>query len=766
MTCHTLTRRAWLGTTALAATLALPVLANAQSTTAPGEISALEEIVVTADTTGTKAVQVGSFRGAKQLDTPLTISVIPREMLDVQQSRSIQDALRNTPGVTASQTSPTVYSNLAIRGIPVENRGNYRLDGTLPIINLIDLPLEDKERVEALKGASALYYGFTSPSGIINLTMKRATPDPLLNMSVFGNSHGAVGGHVDVGGTRGILGYRINAVYDRPDSGIDNTDGKRNLLSGAFDLKPTDTLTLQFDGERIFKDVNEPGIYRFLKVPATTVANPYPTIKLPNLIDPSTNFGPDWARNKTKESNLLAKSIWRFLPNWELVASAGLSRLQRERHFNTIDPNDPNTNPLTGAVGEFPLSVSYQPVAKYRNENYRVEITGAFSTGPLKHEILLGASDNIRENRSSASSAQACLYNSTTGALIGATLASTAAAGQTRALCRQSITDPHAIPQLGEPLNALNNPSGIKDVGYYVFDRIKYNEWLQVLVGVRKSDYEEKRLDTGVKTFQAKPTSLSGGVVIKPKSNVSLYATYIEGLESTPAAPLTATNSNEQLGPSQSTQYEGGVKWEIFPTLLLQAAYFDIKRDSAVVNGANTYVKDGRQTYKGLETSLTGKVSRDFTIYASALFLDAKYTSGSPTVLLFNANGTPRIDAASGSQLISPTIVGKRVEGSPKVSWSVSGEYRLTALVEGLAINGGVFHTGDQAINPLNQNFIPAYTLFDLGASYRTEIAGRPTTFRVYGQNIGDKKYFASTGGLFAAQGAPSTVKFAISTEF
>ncbi|MGH6632843.1 MAG: TonB-dependent receptor plug domain-containing protein, partial [Sphingopyxis sp.] len=151
---------------------------------------ALDEIVVTADKTGTELVQVGSFRGAKQLDTPLTIAVIPRDVLDTQQSTSLIDALRNTAGVTTAETAPTVYNNLAIRGILVENRGNYRLNGTLPIINLTDLPLEDKERVEALKGASALYYGFTTPSGIINLTMKRPTRDPLLAMKVFGNSHG------------------------------------------------------------------------------------------------------------------------------------------------------------------------------------------------------------------------------------------------------------------------------------------------------------------------------------------------------------------------------------------------------------------------------------------------------------------------------------------------------------------------------------------------------------------------------------------------
>src|ERR1044072_7491655 len=107
----------------------------------------LEEVVVTADRQGSYSadlVQAGSFRGARQLDTPLTVSVIPDELIRSQQAQGLHDALRKSAGVTTSQTSPVVYSNLAIRVINVENRGNFRLDGALPIVNLIDLPLEDK----------------------------------------------------------------------------------------------------------------------------------------------------------------------------------------------------------------------------------------------------------------------------------------------------------------------------------------------------------------------------------------------------------------------------------------------------------------------------------------------------------------------------------------------------------------------------------------------------------------------------------------------
>src|SRR5579883_2862129 len=119
----------------------------------------LETIMVTADrerSFSADYIQAGTFRNAKQIDTPLTVTVIPKELLDSEDARSILDALRNTAGVTTAQINGAIYNDLSIRGIAVENRGNYRLNGTLPVVNLIDLPLEDKARVEVLKGVSAL----------------------------------------------------------------------------------------------------------------------------------------------------------------------------------------------------------------------------------------------------------------------------------------------------------------------------------------------------------------------------------------------------------------------------------------------------------------------------------------------------------------------------------------------------------------------------------------------------------------------------------
>jgi iron complex outermembrane receptor protein len=730
---------------ALAATLVAVISGEAQAQSSEAGANAagptLEEIVVTADRKDSYSadlVQAGSFRGARQLDTPLTISVIPNTLIESQQAQGLLDALRNTAGVSPAQTSTTVYANIAIRGINVENRGNYRLNGTLPIVNLVDLPLEDKDRVEALKGASALYYGFTAPSGIINLTMKRPTLDPYLATTIYGNEYGQLGGHVDAGNTWGPFGARLNAVYGSVDSGIDNTRGHRSLLAAAFDFKPSDSVTLSLDAEHILKQVTEPGVYRYVKLPASTPTDLYPALQLPPYLDPSANFGPDWASNRAEERNLLAAVNWKISPAWALSVSYGTSHLVRDRHFNSIDLNTYGP----GTDGSGLLSVGMQPGATFDNSNYRAEIAGALKTGFMTHDLLVGASQNIRDAFNTINSNATCP---------GATPTAP------RVTCVQNIFNPVQIPETAFPLR-VGSQTRINDIGYYLFDRIEMTDWLQVLGGVRESDYTESSLDTGAVTFHDKPTSISYGAVVKPRKWMSIYGTYIEGLESTPTAPNNAVNFGQALPATDSEQREIGIKVEPYAGLLAQVAYFNIERGSAFVNGANVYVLDGRARFKGTEFSLTGEITPEWSLYATGQFLDAKQISGADTVITTNP--------MTGVVTVSPTVVGRKIENTPERTFSLASEYRLSGLLQGFSVNAGAYYVSERAVNQFNQAFIPSYTLFDVGAAYTGAFYGNPTTLRITAQNVANKEYFSSTGANIVAQGPPRMIKFSVQTRF
>lgn len=691
--------RETIGRVLLSALGLAPAAAVAQQ--AGGSEPLLQEIVVTADRVdsfGADLVQAGTFRGAEIIDTPLSINILPRELLEAQQAESIHDAMRNTAGVTFAQIGGAIYSNLAIRGIPVENRGNYRMNGALPIVNLIALPLENKERIEVLKGVSALYYGFTTPAGIVNLTTKRAPAAPLLDLSVNANEHGALGGHVDTGGRLldDRLGLRFNAVYGDLDIGVDNTSGYRKMGSLAVDFDPTEALSFKLDYEYIFKTITEPATWR---APAAVAG----VTTLPPVPKNTQNLGGEWQQGRGWETNVLGQVTWRFATNWELNLYGGRSYLDRDRYFSEFRNYDVTT-------GDGQLAVTLTNGNVNENNNYRGEIAGAFLTGPIKHEIVFGYTENEREAEITS--------NPTV-------------------VFAQNFLNPVAIPDTPLPPRVVTRRSDITDQGLYVFDRMTYGEgdWLQVLAGWRETDYES--IDRGIR-YQADEGSPAFGLVVKPRDWLSVYGTYIEGLEEGGVAPVTAVNSGEIMPPGVTEQIELGVKAE-FRDMLVTLAWFDIERPSSFLNSANTFVQDGRTTYSGIEFSAAGEIG-NFSIYSTAMWLDAELERTS-----------------------SAATKGNRPENTPEFTGSLFVEYRLP-MVQGLSLSAGVFHVGDRPINAQNTALVDSYTTFDVGGRYEMEIAGKPTTFRLYVENVSDEEYWSATGSNLLGVSLPRTLRFSFTT--
>ena len=160
---HTL-RRLPLLMLALAAPLAhaqeVIVAAQHAEGSASGKDSAtLQAVHVTAvRSEGFKPVTVkaGTFRGADVMDVPSTINVVTSKVLEAQAAEGLYDAVRNTAGVTRQQNGGDTWDQLVIRGVEVQNRTNYRLNGSMPIMNFSQVPMENKARVEVHDGHGAV----------------------------------------------------------------------------------------------------------------------------------------------------------------------------------------------------------------------------------------------------------------------------------------------------------------------------------------------------------------------------------------------------------------------------------------------------------------------------------------------------------------------------------------------------------------------------------------------------------------------------------
>lgn len=679
--------------------IAMMMAVQAQAQT-PEPVQGANDIVVTADRNdsfGADYVQAGTFRDSRIMDTPLTVAIMTKELLEAQQARSILDAVRNTPGVTQAQINSTIYSNLAVRGIILNNFTNVRWNGILPVVNLIEQPIESKDRIEVLKGAAGLYYGFATPSGIINLVTERPGTAPITRVDVQGDSNGSIGASFDVSRTFGTVGMRVNAGTSLIETGVKRTRGERSFVTGALDWNPADNVEILLDAEYIYKSITEPTEF---SLPAAVNG----VIALPSLQSSSKNLGGEWMQGKGWETNLLARLNYDFAPDWRLALAAGQSYLTRDRAYSSFGGYDL-------ATGNGTVTVAMTHGNDYKTRIYRGDLSGTFRTGPIEHNVLIGVAYNTRDGNVPTA---------------------------VRYMFAQNLYNPVAIPQRPNPPRIIPNPSKVEDLGLYIFDRASLGEWLQATIGYRKTDYSDISQTT---SYKIKPDTLSYGVMVKPARWASVYANYIEGLEPGPIAQQIANNAGEILPAAISKQKEAGVKIAPMDGLLLTTAYFHIKRPSAYLNSANFFVQDAEAVYEGVEFSLVGELTRNLSIAASAMSLDAKQESG------------------------NATVVGKRIENVSKFSGSLFLEYRVP-MIEGLRISGGVFHVGRRAVNALNQAFVPGYETFDIGASYSFDLLGNQTTVRVYGENITGKRYWASSGSSLLAQGLPMTVKIGLSTRF
>lgn len=233
-------------------------------------------------------------------------------------------------------------------------------------------------------------------------------------------------------------------------------------------------------------------------------------------------------------------------------------------------------------------------------------------TGSLAHELSIGYTSNER--------------------------AQDTRAGIPTLAFAQNLYNPVLIPFTPRSVAANGStPSKITDKGLYVYDRMALSEKWQLLAGVRRSDYLSETTTT---RYAAQKTSPTVSVMYKPDPRTSVYASYIEGMEESGTAPANRANAGEVLQPSVNKQVELGVKAEVAQGLLLQAAYFDVKRQYTTVDApSNLFVVGGEARYKGMEFAASGEINRQWSLVASALLMDPKIVK---TTVADQLGKTPR----------------------------------------------------------------------------------------------------------------------------
>jgi iron complex outermembrane receptor protein len=272
---------------------------------------------------------------------------------------------------------------------------------------------------------------------------------------------------------------------------------------------------------------------------------------------------------------------------------------------------------------------------------------------------------------------------------------------------------------------------------YTIGDIISIGDKWQLLGGLTRSSimvHNFARNDY-YRTFELSP---SVSLLFKPMQNITLYGTYMESLEQGTLVSNSSTtgkiytNNGEYLPPFQSQQYEFGVKAELGNVLLTLALYDIVKDytvDKLVADNLYTQTQDGRERHKGIELTATGKITENLTVYSGLTFMKA------------------RVEDAEDK-----TMENNRPTNTAEKMFKLFLEYDLQ-FFKGFSVNGGLYYIGPSYADAINADKLPGYTVYDLGASYATEIKGYPFKINLSVHNVADKNYWQSGSYL----GAPRT---------
>lgn len=683
------------------AALTLPCAGWAQSTLSAVEVKAERNTGFVANT-----VEAGTFRGANIMDVPATVNTVTSAVIELQGADSVYDVLRNVAGVTRQQNGGDTFDQLVIRGIGVENRTNYRLNGSLAIPNVSEIPMENKERVEVLKGASALYYGFTSPAGIVNFVTKRAGATPVVTVGVRMDNQRGLQSFVDVGrqfGDEKQYGLRVNAAGGSLGSAIDGVNGSREFLSAAFDWRVNRDLTIKADFEQYRKRTTEQaGITRAAAVNGV--------ITLPNLPDPKKLLGPGWADFDAEVTTTQLRADYAISADWALMVEAGRSEAQRDRALASFS----NYNVTTGA-GRITGNVQH---LGQTSQLLRSELFGTFATGGLQHELTLGVARNERS--------QDPVFQRNYG---GATTT-------------QNLYNPVAIGALALtalPTVPTTGAQDSRELGLYALDRITISPAWQLVAGLRHTQYQSSQAPSATLpliAYDVRKTTPLVALTYKFTPALAVYGSYAQGVEEGDIAPAGTANQNQRMAPGVSKQKEVGLRWQTPGGTLLSAALFDILRPGSYTDANNTFVASGRQSYRGLELSAQGLLTKQLAWQASAQALSVQFRD------------------------INAQYNGRMPENTARHTASLFLSYDIEAL-PGLSVNGGAYYTGRRPVDDLDQAFIDGYTLFDLGARYVTQLFGKRTQWQLNIENAADKRYWSAAGTRLAV-GMPRLVKASV----
>jgi catecholate siderophore receptor len=602
------------------------------------------------------------------LDTPRSLTIIPKELIKDQGATSLADALRTTPGISfgTAEGGLGFGDRIYIRGF--DARGDIFVDG-MRDPGATSRETFNIEQVEINKGPGSSYSGRGSTGGSINIITKAPRSTNFYAGDVTFGTDGTKRTTVDINQVvNDLIGFRVAGMFH--DGGVAGRDA---VFTRRWGIAPS----LRLGG-------NGP----------TTLTLSYYHLTTEDLPDYGIPFDP-----RTQQPLAVNRNTYYGLVNRDFrQTTADIVTALFEHQFNdnlkfrTQVRYGSTTNNYVVSAPESPNPVAGTVVSNGKSRNAhntliaaQSDITWKFDTGWAKH-TLIGGVEISRER---------VVNNPYSIQPTGVT---------------QNIFNPNPYqPWLGRIVpNGQYTQFTTNTRAAYLFDTVKLNDQWEVTGGLRLDNFETVSASNVAASNNLRTESTflnwNASVVYKPMPNGSIYLS--TSSSSNPSGEqfdggadfggLAATSQN--LPPERNYSYEIGTKWDLLneKVSLTGALFWTDKTNARVtVPGGTVQAINGKQRVYGVELGANGKITDDWSVFAGFTWLHSRVES--------SANAAD---------------VGKQLPNVPEYTGSIWTTYRINPK---LTVGALAYYIGRRyggTFTSTNAS-IPAYWRFDAMANYK-----------------------------------------------
>ncbi|WP_172295454.1 TonB-dependent siderophore receptor [Pseudoruegeria sp. HB172150] len=666
----------------------------------------LGTIVLEADVADTSnSYALPEMRSATKTDTPVVetpqaLTVLTRKQFDDQNTQTVGQALRYTSGVLSEVDASTRYDSVFLRGFGGFGTASQFvsfLDGLrLPRGQAFAQSAIDPfvlDRVDVLKGPSALLYGYGNPGGLVNMVSR--SPDGTTGGEArleFG-SYGRVQAGFEQHGVLakdGSLQYSFAAMGRGAGSRYDDVDEARYALAPTLVWQPSDRTRLTFGA--YWQSDPEGGYFNSI----------YPTFLAPDFADElnrDLNVGdPDFDSFDRTQWGVYAGLEHGVAPNLTLRSKLRFANVQADMQGIQMAAPISATGDLTR------LAVMSEEEIKGFAWDTNLEYT--FASGAVSHRLLAGVDLMRNESDWQYAYALAPILNVTAPVYGGV---------------------PGPFVPLSDSLQTT------WQTGIYVTDQLSFGKFRAVL-GARHDWIEtesENRLAVVTTTQDSEATSYRAALLYLFDSGVAPYVSYATSFE-----PVIGVDAGgDPFVPTRSEQFELGLKYQPAGIdALFTLSAFDITQENVLTPGSvpGFSIQTGEVRSRGLEFEARGQVTPQLELIGALTLLDTEVTEST--------------DAS---------IIGNRPQAVPEYFGSIWLNYAFEGSLDGFELGGGVRFVGSSYGDDANTVKADGYTLVDLAIRYdlgqaNPALDGMEATLNV--RNLFDETYYSSCSYNFYCQ--------------